>query len=1740
MAGSMRLSLIINADGTAAIQGIERVRGSVGDLDREADRAAKGGLTAVTNQLKSFALTAAAGIGVAELARAFITAATESQRFQASLTAITGSTQAAGAEMEYIRATADKMGLKLGDVATAWISLSAAAKGSALEGQAARDIFESVSLAMGKLGKSSADTQGALLAIEQMISKGVVSAEELRGQLGERLPGAFGAAASAMGVTTAELGKLLESGAITADELLPKLAAELNRLYDNGERVGGLTAEWNRLGNALTATAVATDEATGITELLSAGLQQAADWAQALTGVMTEAGPALAGLGVSLGGWEEALSVIPGYLATIGAALAELPNYNIVIRDGALALEEQGTAWAAVAELVAFVGQSFVDLPDNLRAAVFIILGEIDILKTNFQAGMDQLPLIAEQAWAAIQSAITSAIGVIQLAVAQMVAYVAGQLASLATDMAGVMAQIPEVLDIGGVATSAVASLNDLATSLNSTEASVAALKEEQAALSAQQEQDAQALKGQQEAIVARAEAEIAAIRGVIQYGLEEAEAKKAARQAQAELNVEFARAVADQAALEKQSLKTGAAIAGGAKATSGAVKPTKDLASAKGGAAKASKELEAAQRAETQAMAAATRTVDGLVQKYLPAKAAAQDYQESMAALAKAGEAAGLTQEELSVITQGLAKDQAKAADAARREADAFYAAWAEAVDSLDDTFKGLWRSLITGQGDVLGNLKETVLEWVADLSYQLLLSPLIVPIQGALLGMVGGGAAGVTGTATSMLSGASSLTSLFSTGSTLFNAASSLFSGAAFSGISQGFALAMENISIGGYFGSFGTNMALAGSSASSGSIGTAIGAAAPYAIPAAIAVAAAVAIFNKWQSDQEPRYGTLAAMTGGSAKGLEDNEWGAASGAYVKGSFGLNFGLTDKGSKNMEATELTEVYQALADVSDALAEFFGEDLSSFIEAELQKMSDFGDGLIHLTENEGDLGGAMAALVERIAQAAGRSSEDIGIAFGALVGDLSGTAEEVGEQIQAAMFASALAVELSDRYDDSLGQMLDLTGDITGDVKRLKGYIDQFGASGETSGETLSRLVAQLGVLDTAAQQTATNLEGLSATALLTLSDELVGAFGGVEAATQAQAFYYEQFTTGTEKLVDAIQAAADQIDREIPKLQDELLGLSKDVVKAIHQVEDDLSQNMKDLTDFLPDSVGFWGDVNRRLTQDWLDSIAANADAIDKGSANATHQAVTLWQLYSLIGEGIASYGDTLRELGYDIEHGAEVFLESLRAKRAAIRNGGGEIAPGGGEPITETIPGDPNAAILAKLLDDLPKTRQGFEDLIAGLDLTTEAGRKLYAGLMELLPQFDLLYDGVEAFTDWLLGVDEVDQATRELERVFQDWGLTLPENRDALVALYESGELTTEQMAILGAYMRELGLVFGEAADIIEDGVNKIDLTKLRDAFSELERSAAAERELINEQYQARVDAIAAEREALSAANRAQLEALAKQREAAQEALGAAEAGLSRIQSALHAFRGEAPRTEMERLRALRQLGAWAASGRLPDEDSLDRAITGASNLDAQDFTSEASYRAAQGNAYSALLALEKVGVKQVSDAERQIAAIETASERAQAAYEAQLKALDDQADQAAAWRDTQLEAIDQLLAEAAKQIAILEGTWTETKSIDDALAALNEALVEAGGTPVVATQDSMDRLLPPMTELVAASTATTDEVVALRQEIVTLRRDLAEVSTAQVVPLKAIDERLRKWDLDGLPDSTSETALRAA
>ena len=171
-----------------------------------------------------------------------------------ALTAVLGSSEAAAAQFQQLSQFADQYGLNLVAVGEAYKNFAAAAVSANVPLEQTNYIFESVAKAASVLKLSNEDLKGSLNALSQMISKGTVSAEELRGQLGERLPGAFNLAAKAMGVTTSELGKMLENGEIMAGDLLPKLALELNKTF--GDKIVGsvdsLQASVNRLDNSFT------------------------------------------------------------------------------------------------------------------------------------------------------------------------------------------------------------------------------------------------------------------------------------------------------------------------------------------------------------------------------------------------------------------------------------------------------------------------------------------------------------------------------------------------------------------------------------------------------------------------------------------------------------------------------------------------------------------------------------------------------------------------------------------------------------------------------------------------------------------------------------------------------------------------------------------------------------------------------------------------------------------------------------------------------------------------------------------------------------------------------------------------------------------------------------------------------------------------------------------------------------------------------------------------------------------------------------------------------------------------------------------------------------------------------------------------------------------------------------------------------------------------------------------------
>lgn len=189
-------------------------------------------------------------------AQKFIEVSVQLENMERGFRAITGSAQAAAAEMAYVRSVADKFGLSAMDASKSYMSLMASTKGTAVEGQKTREVFEAVSYAMSAAGKTTAETERAFMALSQMASKGVISMEELRGQLGESLPGALKAAADGFGITTQQLIKLVESGKMTAQDLFPALKKGLDEMYGANnaaaQSTDTLTQKWNHLTNALT------------------------------------------------------------------------------------------------------------------------------------------------------------------------------------------------------------------------------------------------------------------------------------------------------------------------------------------------------------------------------------------------------------------------------------------------------------------------------------------------------------------------------------------------------------------------------------------------------------------------------------------------------------------------------------------------------------------------------------------------------------------------------------------------------------------------------------------------------------------------------------------------------------------------------------------------------------------------------------------------------------------------------------------------------------------------------------------------------------------------------------------------------------------------------------------------------------------------------------------------------------------------------------------------------------------------------------------------------------------------------------------------------------------------------------------------------------------------------------------------------------------------------------------------
>lgn len=254
-----------------------RVRGSLGTLptsfgevEKKALAAAAAGRQLVSSmpvetildkakafyQLATSVNTFIAGILIQKVlgfAEALAKSGQEVEALRTKLTAFEGSADVANEDMQLLRDTAQGLGLDYESLTKTIPRLIASSKLLGNSTQETRDIITSLSTAMGAFSLSGEQTQRVISAIEQIMSKGKIQAEELRGQLGDSLPGALTILASKLGKTTAELDDMLRQGELGAKKYLPALAAAFSEAFGPASVAGAKTtaAEVARFNNAV-------------------------------------------------------------------------------------------------------------------------------------------------------------------------------------------------------------------------------------------------------------------------------------------------------------------------------------------------------------------------------------------------------------------------------------------------------------------------------------------------------------------------------------------------------------------------------------------------------------------------------------------------------------------------------------------------------------------------------------------------------------------------------------------------------------------------------------------------------------------------------------------------------------------------------------------------------------------------------------------------------------------------------------------------------------------------------------------------------------------------------------------------------------------------------------------------------------------------------------------------------------------------------------------------------------------------------------------------------------------------------------------------------------------------------------------------------------------------------------------------------------------------------------------------
>lgn len=246
----------------------------IGELERQV-REATGSLTLMDQVSKGLSSTVGQLIGGfavldigQRIAKGMVEANSGMEKLRLGLNSIYKDAGLTSTQIEFLYQVANRAGVSVGELQPEFVKFAASMQGANVPLAQSNALFAAVAQSAGTLGLSGDKLSHILDALSQMAAKGTVSMEELRQQLGDSLPGALALTAKGLGITEAELVKLVENGGLLARDLFPALTSSLTGM--SGE-VNTMSAGWERFKTLLTQTATTIGDA-GFVDILKGAL----------------------------------------------------------------------------------------------------------------------------------------------------------------------------------------------------------------------------------------------------------------------------------------------------------------------------------------------------------------------------------------------------------------------------------------------------------------------------------------------------------------------------------------------------------------------------------------------------------------------------------------------------------------------------------------------------------------------------------------------------------------------------------------------------------------------------------------------------------------------------------------------------------------------------------------------------------------------------------------------------------------------------------------------------------------------------------------------------------------------------------------------------------------------------------------------------------------------------------------------------------------------------------------------------------------------------------------------------------------------------------------------------------------------------------------------------------------------------------------------------------------------------